>query len=300
MSTSLSWFVSKYLYLSFSTYLSWSLSVCQHLYLRPHCLVNRQDRRARRVESNNRERRRMHELNHAFQVRIFWGPDFFWIRIFRPGFFWVQLCRWSLSYMYREHFIGHLYSISRDHLYFTSQITKKYNTARCYRNWSCIDLDFHYSRLFLMKIVVFTSVDKSLKRCRHLLCKSFCFTFRFFFSLLVKFAKRKWFSFFPVGQEFIGIESLYLIKSKVIHLICTSNKNITLTYQQLKHRNYVCVTSHATLQHTSTCAWSILSPSLLLRNMKKTSVLLLLQYPTSSAAGRRFLTLGTFSWESSA
>jgi len=35
--------------------------------LRPHCLVSRQDRRARRVESNNRERRRMHELNHAFQ-----------------------------------------------------------------------------------------------------------------------------------------------------------------------------------------------------------------------------------------
>jgi len=35
--------------------------------LRPHCLSNRQDRRARRVESNNRERRRMHELNHAFQ-----------------------------------------------------------------------------------------------------------------------------------------------------------------------------------------------------------------------------------------
>ena len=28
----------------------------------------RQDRKARRVESNNRERRRMHELNHAFQV----------------------------------------------------------------------------------------------------------------------------------------------------------------------------------------------------------------------------------------
>jgi len=27
----------------------------------------RQDRKARRVESNNRERRRMHELNHAFQ-----------------------------------------------------------------------------------------------------------------------------------------------------------------------------------------------------------------------------------------
>ena len=146
-----------------------------------------------------------------------------------------------------------------------------------------------------MKIVVFTSVDKSLKRCRHLLFKSFCFTFRFFFSLLVKFAKRKWFSFFPVGQEFIGIESLYLIKSKVIHLICTSNKNITLTHQQLKYRNSVCVTSHVTLQHTSTCAKSILSPSLLLRNMKKTSVLLLLQYPTSSAAGRRFLTLGTFS-----
>ena len=31
----------------------------------------RQDRKARRVESNNRERRRMHELNHAFQVGIF-------------------------------------------------------------------------------------------------------------------------------------------------------------------------------------------------------------------------------------
>ena len=30
----------------------------------------RQDRKARRVESNNRERRRMHELNHAFQVGI--------------------------------------------------------------------------------------------------------------------------------------------------------------------------------------------------------------------------------------
>jgi len=27
----------------------------------------RQDRKARRVESNNRERKRMHELNHAFQ-----------------------------------------------------------------------------------------------------------------------------------------------------------------------------------------------------------------------------------------
>ena len=40
--------------------------------LRPHCLSsNRQgDRRARRVESNNRERRRMHELNHAFQVNL--------------------------------------------------------------------------------------------------------------------------------------------------------------------------------------------------------------------------------------
>ena len=38
---------------------------------RPHCLSsNRQDRRARRVESNNRERRRMHELNHAFQVIV--------------------------------------------------------------------------------------------------------------------------------------------------------------------------------------------------------------------------------------
>ena len=31
-------------------------------------LTIRQDRKARRVESNNRERRRMHELNHAFQV----------------------------------------------------------------------------------------------------------------------------------------------------------------------------------------------------------------------------------------
>lgn len=30
-------------------------------------LTIRQDRKARRVESNNRERRRMHELNHAFQ-----------------------------------------------------------------------------------------------------------------------------------------------------------------------------------------------------------------------------------------
>ena len=75
-----------YLYLFQHIYLEFYL--CQHLYLRPHCLVSRQDRRARRVESNNRERRRMHELNHAFQVRIF-----FWIRIFRPGFFWVQLCR---------------------------------------------------------------------------------------------------------------------------------------------------------------------------------------------------------------
>ena len=147
------------------------------------------------------------------------------------------------------------------------------------------------------KSLVFTSVDKSLKRCRHLLFKSFCFTFRFFFSLLVKFAKRKWFSFFPVGQEFIGIESLYWIKSKVIHLIWTSNKNITLTHQQLKHRNYVCVTLYATLQHTTTCARSIISLSLLLRNMSKALVLLLLlQYSTSSAAGRRFLTLGTFSW----
>ena len=33
-------------------------------------LTIRQDRKARRVESNNRERRRMHELNHAFQVRM--------------------------------------------------------------------------------------------------------------------------------------------------------------------------------------------------------------------------------------
>ena len=32
-------------------------------------LETRRDRRARRVESNNRERRRMHELNDAFQVR---------------------------------------------------------------------------------------------------------------------------------------------------------------------------------------------------------------------------------------
>ena len=56
--------------------------LCQHLYLRPHCLVSRQDRRARRVESNNRERRRMHELNHAFQVRIFLDSDF------QVQFFW--------------------------------------------------------------------------------------------------------------------------------------------------------------------------------------------------------------------
>ena len=33
-------------------------------------LTIRQDRKARRVESNNRERRRMHELNHAFQVTL--------------------------------------------------------------------------------------------------------------------------------------------------------------------------------------------------------------------------------------
>jgi hypothetical protein len=33
-------------------------------------LTIRQDRKARRVGSNNRERRRMHELNHAFQVRM--------------------------------------------------------------------------------------------------------------------------------------------------------------------------------------------------------------------------------------
>ena len=35
---------------------------------RRNILAMRQDRKARRVESNNRERRRMHELNHAFQV----------------------------------------------------------------------------------------------------------------------------------------------------------------------------------------------------------------------------------------
>ena len=69
-----------YLYLFQHIYLD--LSLRQNLYLRPHCLVSRQDRRARRVESNNRERRRMHELNHAFQVF-----GFFWIRIFRSGFF---------------------------------------------------------------------------------------------------------------------------------------------------------------------------------------------------------------------
>jgi len=34
---------------------------------RRNILAMRQDRKARRVESNNRERRRMHELNHAFQ-----------------------------------------------------------------------------------------------------------------------------------------------------------------------------------------------------------------------------------------
>ena len=38
---------------------------------RPRNLLSiRLDRRARRLESNNRERRRMHELNAAFQVRI--------------------------------------------------------------------------------------------------------------------------------------------------------------------------------------------------------------------------------------
>ena len=35
---------------------------------RPGLLSIRLDRRARRLESNNRERRRMHELNAAFQV----------------------------------------------------------------------------------------------------------------------------------------------------------------------------------------------------------------------------------------
>ena len=64
-----------YLFLFQHIYLDFYL--CQHLYLRPHCLVSRQDRRARRVESNNRERRRMHELNHAFQVRIFLGPTMY-------------------------------------------------------------------------------------------------------------------------------------------------------------------------------------------------------------------------------
>ena len=33
-------------------------------------LTIRLDRRARRLESNNRERRRMHELNAAFQVML--------------------------------------------------------------------------------------------------------------------------------------------------------------------------------------------------------------------------------------
>ena len=35
---------------------------------RRNMLSIRLDRRARRLESNNRERRRMHELNAAFQV----------------------------------------------------------------------------------------------------------------------------------------------------------------------------------------------------------------------------------------
>ena len=35
---------------------------------RRNLLTIRLDRRARRLESNNRERRRMHELNAAFQV----------------------------------------------------------------------------------------------------------------------------------------------------------------------------------------------------------------------------------------
>ena len=38
---------------------------------RPRNLLSiRLDRRARRLESNNRERRRMHELNAAFQVSL--------------------------------------------------------------------------------------------------------------------------------------------------------------------------------------------------------------------------------------
>ena len=42
----------------------------------------RQDRKARRLESNNRERRRMHELNHAFQLGIFYCPVFYMNKIF--------------------------------------------------------------------------------------------------------------------------------------------------------------------------------------------------------------------------
>lgn len=39
-----------------------------HSFSRRNMLSIRLDRRARRLESNNRERRRMHELNAAFQV----------------------------------------------------------------------------------------------------------------------------------------------------------------------------------------------------------------------------------------
>ena len=49
---------------------------------RRNMLTIRLDRRARRLESNNRERRRMHELNAAFQVnkcndprRVAFKPD---------------------------------------------------------------------------------------------------------------------------------------------------------------------------------------------------------------------------------